>query len=137
MSDTETRTFTSNGSRSAGELMKEITEDLSTLVRKEVELARSELGASIAEKVKGGVIIAIVGVFALLALLFALLAVRDAVALWLPEWAADLITAAALLVLGSMGAVIAKKKLSAPIEARLTKETIKEDIQWAKTIGRQ
>ena len=39
--------------RSAGQLMKEITEDISTLIRKEIELAKQELGTSVATKAKG------------------------------------------------------------------------------------
>ena len=39
--------------KSAGQLMKEVTEDLSTLVRKEIELAKQEVGAAISTKVRG------------------------------------------------------------------------------------
>ena len=57
-------TYTGNGrsGKSAGQLMKEVTEDLSTLIRKEIELAKQEVGESISTKVKGAAIFAIVGV---------------------------------------------------------------------------
>ena len=51
------------GEKSAGTLMKEVTEDLSTLIRKEIELAMQELGESVSAKVKG---LAITGIAAVL-----------------------------------------------------------------------
>lgn len=131
--------FTGNGraqDKSAGRLMKEVTEDLSTLVRKEVELAKQEIGQSVAEKVKGGVIIAIAGTFAFFALIFGLLALRDGLDNFLWTWVADLVTTGALLLLGGLAALIAVKKLKKPISAEMTKDSIKEDVQWAKTLGK-
>lgn len=136
--------FKGNGQseKSAGQLIKEVSEDLSTLVRKEVELAKQEVGESIAAKVKGVAIIAIAGFVGLFALIFGLLAIRDGVdeAIWgwgSWMWAADLITMGILLFIGLLGALVAKKKLTAPIKTELTKQTIKEDVEWAKTLGKQ
>ncbi|MGH2748584.1 MAG: YhjD/YihY/BrkB family envelope integrity protein [Actinomycetota bacterium] len=123
--------------QSTGQLMKEITEDLSTLVRKEVDLAKQELGHSVGAKAKGAVIIAVAGVLALFALIFLLLAIRDGIDSGLPVWAADLITAGILIVTGIVGALVAKRKLSTPISTDLTKQTIKDDVEWAKSIGRR
>ena len=136
--------FRGNGQseKSAGQLMKEVTEDLSTLVRKEIELAKQEVGESISAKVKGAVIIAIAGFIGMFALIFALFAVRDGVAdaiwtwgSWM--WAADLVTMGILLLIGGLAAMVAKKKLTTPINTELTKKTIKEDVEWAKTLGKQ
>ena len=128
--------------KSAGQLMKEVTEDLSTLVRKEIELAKQEIGESISTKVKGAAIIAIAGFLGFFALIFATLALRDGIAdliwgwgTWM--WAADLITMGILLVFGGIGALAAKRKLTAPFKTELTKKTIKEDLEWAKTLGKQ
>lgn len=130
--------FRGNGhaEKSAGALMKEVTEDLSTLIRKEVELAKQEVGQSIAEKVKGGVIIAIAGTFAFFGLIFALLALRDGLDNFLWTWVADLVTTGALVLLGVLAALVAIKKLKKPISAEMTKDSIKEDVQWAKTLGK-
>ena len=128
--------------KSAGQLMKEVTEDLSTLVRKEIELAKQEVGESISTKVKGAAIIGIAGFLAFFALIFATLALRDGIAeliwgwgTWM--WAADLITMGILLIFGGIGALVAKRKLTAPFKTELTKKTIKEDLEWAKTLGKQ
>jgi uncharacterized membrane protein YqjE len=124
-------------SPSAGQLMKEISEDFSTLFRKEVELVKQELGQSISTKVKGAVIIAIAGTLAFFALIFMLLAIRDGFDDFLWTWVADLATAGVLLLMGGIGAFIAKRKLTTPISTELTKKTIKEDVEWAKTLGKQ
>jgi uncharacterized membrane protein YqjE len=125
------------GSRSAGQLIKEVTEDLSTLVRKEIELAKQELGASVGAKAKGAAIIAIAGVLGFFALIFLLLALRDGLDTFMWRWVADLVTAAILLLIGGVAALIARRKLATPIQAELTKQTIKEDVQFAKTLGRR
>ena len=132
---TETeKTYGTNGQKSAGRLMKEVTEDFSTLIRKELELAKQEVGASVSTKVKGVVIIAIVGVLALFALIFLLFAIRDGLTNILWVWVADIATAMILLLIGGLAALVAKKKLTAPITAELTKKTIKEDLELAKNL---
>ena len=138
MADTETPgAYKTNGQKSAGQLMKEVTEDLSTLMRKEIELAKQELGAAVSAKVKGVALIAIAAVMAFFALIFALLAARDGIATFWPVWLADLATMGGLLLIGLIGVLIAKKKLSTPVSAELTKQSIKEDVQWAKTLGKR
>ena len=125
------------GQKSAGQLMKEVTEDLSTLFRKEIELAKQELGQSISTKVKGAVIVAIAGTLAFFSLIFLMLALRDGLDNFLWTWLADIATAVILLIFGAIGALVAKSKLTAPISADMTKQTIKEDVEWAKTLGRR
>ncbi len=122
--------------KSAGVLMKEITEGLSTLMRKEIELAKLEVGASVSEKAKGAAIVAVAGVFGFFALIFILLAVRDGIAEFLATWAADLLTALLLLILGAIAVTVARKKLRGPISANMTKKSIKDDLEWAKSLGR-
>jgi hypothetical protein len=133
-----THNVRTDGSRkSAGQLVKEVTEDLSTLIRKEIDLAKSELGASMAAKAKGAGIIAVAGVLGFFALIFLLLAVRDGFDAFLWTWLSDLITAGILLLIGGVAALLAKRKLTTPINPELTKKTIKDDVEWAKTVGRR
>jgi hypothetical protein len=121
--------------RPIGELLRELGDEISTLVRAEIALAKAE----IAEKVKpaaasagmfGGTALFGLGAFgAATAFLIAL------IALALPVWAAALIVAvvygAAAFVLAQTG----KKKLqeAAPLVPEQTAQTVKEDIEWAKT----
>jgi uncharacterized membrane protein YqjE len=133
-----TDSYRTDGShKSAGQLVKEVTEDLSTLVRKEIDLAKAELGKSMAAKAKGAAIIAIAGVLGLFALIFLLLAIRDGFDTFLWTWLSDLITAAILLVIAGIAALVARKKLATPMKTDLTKKTIKDDVEWAKTVGRR
>jgi hypothetical protein len=127
----------SDGHKSAGQLVKEVTEDLSTLLRKEIDLAKNELGSAVAAKAKGAAIVAIAGVLGLFGLIFLLLAIRDGFDAFLWTWLSDLITAAILLLIGGIAALLAKKKLTTPINPELTKKTIKDDVEWAKTVGRR
>ena len=137
MSQDQEQLFDQNGQKSAGQLMKEVTEDLSSLIRKEIELAKQELSESIGTKMKGAALVAIAAFLGFFALIFALFAIRDAIALALPAWAADLITTAILLIIGAVGVLVAKKKLATPVSAEMTKLSIKEDVEWAKTLGRR
>jgi uncharacterized membrane protein YqjE len=143
MTDQNTETpSTGNGyssEKSAGQLIKEVTEDFSTLFRKEIELAKQEIGQSVGEKAKGAAIVAIAGVLGFFALIFMLLAIRDTFVTlfdggWI--WAADIATAFVLLIIGGLGVLVAKKKLTTPISADMTKQTIKDDVELVKTLGR-
>jgi uncharacterized membrane protein YqjE len=123
--------------KSVGQLLKEISEDFSTLFRKEIDLAKAELGSSISAKVQGVVIVAIAGAFAFFALIFLLLAVRDGLDTFLWTWVADIATALILILVGVGAVLFAKKKLATPIKADLTKQTVKEDIEWAKNLKKR
>jgi hypothetical protein len=126
--------YRGDGQKSAGRLMKEVTEDLSSLVRKEIELAKQEIGESVGEKVKGAVIVAIAATMGFFALIFFLFSIRDGFDVILDTWLADIVTGVILIVLGVFAILVAKKKLATPIKADLTKKTIKEDVEWAKNL---
>ncbi|HYY44429.1 MAG TPA: phage holin family protein, partial [Actinomycetota bacterium] len=82
------------------------------------------------------VAIAIAAALALFALIYITLAIRDALDIVLWRWAADLITAGILLLIGGVGAAVAARKLKKPIKADITKKTIREDVEFAKNITR-
>ena len=123
--------------KSAGQLIKEVTEDISTLVRKEIELAKQEVGSSVAAKAKGAAILAIVAVLGFFALIFFLLAIRDGFDEFLWTWVADLATGFVLLLIGGLAALFAKKKLATPISTELTKANVKEDVDMMKSLGKR
>ncbi|MGH2699294.1 MAG: phage holin family protein [Actinomycetota bacterium] len=127
----------SNGKKSVGQLVKEISEDFSTLIRKEIDLAKQELGSSVAAKAQGIAIIVIAATFAFFGLIFLLLALRDGLDTFLWTWVADLVTALVLILIGTGAVLFARRKLATPIKADLTKQTVKEDIEWAKTLGKR
>jgi uncharacterized membrane protein YqjE len=120
-------------SRSIGDIVGDIAADLSTMVRSELELAKTEAKAEVAKAGKGVGMFggaAVAGYFALLFLsLFVMYLLGQALDL---QWAALivfavwLVTAGVLAVLGR-----AQMKTASPALAR-TQKTLKEDVQWAK-----
>jgi len=119
--------------RPIGELVKDLSQQTSTLVRKEIELAQAELQqrGKIAGKgvgMLGGA--AVAGLLALGALTAALIALLDkAMATWVAALIVMALWAVVALVLAKSGQKALK---SATPPAPQTVETVKEDIEWAK-----
>jgi MFS family permease len=124
---------------SVAELVKQLSEQSSRLARQEVELAKAELAvkgrrAGIGAGMFGGA--GVFGVYALGALVAAaILALSSAVVAWL---AALIVT----VVLGAIAGVLAlqgKNKVQAAIPPvpEQASESVKEDVQWAKTRAQQ
>jgi hypothetical protein len=123
--------------RTAGQLVKEVTEDMSTLIRKEVELAKAEVGHAVTAKLKGAAIFAVVAVLGFFALIFLLLALRDGFDTFMATWLADLATVGMIAIVSVVAALIAKKKLATPVSTELTKKNIKEDVDVMKSLGKR
>ncbi len=120
--------------QSIGELLKHLSEQTATLVRQELDLAKAEmqqrgkragLGLGL---IGGGGVLALAAVGALTATLILVLAE------WMDAWLAALIVT---LVYAAGAAVLAlqgKEKVGeATPPVPQTMETVKEDVQWAKT----
>jgi hypothetical protein len=121
--------------RPIGEVAKELTSDLSLLMRQEIELAKAEM----AEKGRtaapglgmfgGAGIVALCAAGALTAFLVLLFS------LFLPDWAAALIVGAALAAVAYVLVRQGKERVAEagkPVPEQ-TIETVKEDVEWAKT----
>lgn len=116
------------------ELVGRVAGDASTLVRKELELARQEVSEGIAARMKGAAALAGAAVMGLYLVGFLAAAGAAALALVLPLWAALLIVAGVFLVLAVLAAVIGRAKMTAaPIAPERAKANLKEDVAWAKT----
>ena len=122
--------------RSIGELLKQLSQETSTLVKQELDLAKAEMmekgkhagvGAGF---IGGGALLGLGAFGAATACLIALLAtIIDHV------WLSALIVA---VVYGASAGVLAlrgKDKIqeAAPAAPEQTVETVKEDVEWAKT----
>jgi MFS family permease len=123
--------------RPFGDLIQQLAKETSTLVRQEIELAKAEVSEKGRQAGKGMGMFGAAGIVALLALgaltAAAILALDHAVAGWLAALivAAIYSAAAGLLALAGKGRV---QEATPP--APQTMETVKEDIEWAKTRGR-
>ena len=118
-----------------GELFKKLSDDLSTLVRQELKLAQVEM----TEKGKqAGIGLGMFGGAGLLGLLAALTlttCVVAALSTQMKVWTAALIVT---VVYGAAAGVLALQGKNRVAEAtppvpEQTVETVKEDVQWAKT----
>lgn len=119
--------------RSVGEIMGDISRDMSTLVRQEMDLAKTELKQEIAQAGKGAGMFGGAGVAGLLTLLFLSLALTYLLDNWMPVELGALITAALWGVVGAVLAARGRKEMKkADLQLPKTQTTIKEDIRWAK-----
>ncbi|MBM2621462.1 phage holin family protein [Actinoplanes sp. LDG1-06] len=118
---------------SVGEMIGNISNDLSQLFRQEVELAKAELKQEAAKAGKAGGMLggaAFAAYLAVVLLSFALVFALDAV---MPAGWAALIVAVLWGVIGGVLYVTGKNKLKTvdPMPRR-TVDTLKEDAQWLK-----
>jgi uncharacterized membrane protein YqjE len=118
-----------------GELFKQLSDDVSTLVRQELKLAQAEM----TEKGKrAGVGVSLFGAAGLLALLAlgSLTAFLIAVlATGMKVWLAALFVTVVYGAFAGALALVGKNRVSeaTPPVPEQTIETVKEDVQWAKT----
>jgi uncharacterized membrane protein YqjE len=121
--------------RSLGELLKQLSEQTTRLVHQELELAKAELTqkgkqAGAGAGLFGGA--GALGLAALGALAACFILALNAI---MPAWLAALIVA---VVYGAIAAFLAlrgrdKVKQATPLVPEQTIETVKEDVEWAKT----
>ncbi len=119
--------------RSLGELFSELAQETSTLVRQEVNLAKTEMSDKVSRAGKqvgvlaAGGALAYAGFLAILAGIIALL--NDVMPLWLSALLVGLVVAVVGYVLVRRGLEALKREDFTPRE---TIETLKEDQRWAK-----
>jgi hypothetical protein len=121
--------------RSIGELFGQLTQDMTLLVRQEIQLARTEMSDKLSRfttnlvSVLSGGFVAYLGGLALVAAL--ILAIRDLANISL-AWSA-LIVGAVLAIVGYVMLQKGVKELKrVDLAPRRTVETLKDDVQWAK-----
>src|SRR5215475_11687189 len=129
--------------RKLGELVFDVTEGVSGLVREEIQLAKAEVSEKAGKIAKGAVVGISAGVFAFLALIL----VMEGIAWLLNEevfngktWPGFFIEAAIFLLIAALAALLAYKAVKAgspPVptqaieEAKLTKEALTGDLAAA------
>jgi F0F1-type ATP synthase assembly protein I len=117
---------------SLGELFSEMTSELSTLFRQEVELAKVETRREASRAARAGSKLAVAGVAGLLAAILVSMALA-----WLLDQAMN--RALAFLIVGVVWAIVGavlyttgRRDLKDMEGLPATRETIKEDVEWAK-----
>ena len=122
-------------SESTAELVKDLSREVSELVRQEIALARAEMlqkgrkAGRGAGMLSGAAVLALAAVGGSMATLILLL---DLV---MPAWLAALIVTAAYAAVAAVLGLRGKEEISeaGPSAPEQTVESVKEDVQWAKT----
>ena len=119
--------------RSLSELLSDVTGEIATLFRKEVELARAETSEQVSRAAKAGAMLGAAAVVGFLTLILLAFAAAWGLSELVPEGVAFLIVG---LVFGLVAAILAsagKKKIASvnPMPDQ-TVQTLKADVQVAK-----
>jgi protein-S-isoprenylcysteine O-methyltransferase Ste14 len=113
------------------ELVRQLLQTASLLIKKEVELARAELKADLQAQLLMAKRLAVAAVLALLGINLLLVAAVFALAHVMPGWLAALTLGVLLLVVGgAIGLAAWRRRVSAPLA--VTRKHVKEDLEWAK-----
>ena len=122
-----------DGNRGTRSLIGSIVSDLSTLITKQVELAKQEIGEMVSARAQGVGGFAVAGVLGLFVVGFLGMTIAEALDLVMPRWAAMLVVTGLFGILAAIAVVAARARMrSAPSAPELTRESLKEDVEWAK-----
>ena len=118
-----------------GDLLKQLSQETTTLVRQELELAKAEMAEKGKKAGKGAGMFGgagVVGFLALGALTAALILALDT---GMKAWLAALIVGLVYAAIAGVLALTGKKEVqqATPPVPEQTVESVKEDVQWAKT----
>src|SRR4051794_25834700 len=121
--------------RSIGELVKQLADQTATLVRQEITLAKAEVTDKGQQLGKGAGLVAaaaVVGLLAAGALTAFLIMVLDGA---MPNWLAALIVGVVFVAIAAVLGLQGRNRIraAAPPVPEQTLETVKEDVEWAKT----
>lgn len=119
--------------RSVGAIVGDIAQDMSTLIRQEMDLAKTELKTEVTRAGKGAGMLGGAGAAGYLMLFFLSFALMYLLAEVMPLWIAAVATG---VVWGIVAAVLALRgrkemKQSNP-QLPMTQQSLKEDVQWAR-----
>jgi uncharacterized membrane protein YqjE len=121
--------------RPMGDLLKQLSQETTTLVKQELDLAKAEVAQKGQQAGKGVGMFGGAGVMGLLALgaftAFLIMLLDGA----MPNWAAALIVTAVYAAIAGVLALQGRNKVkeATPPVPEQAVESVKEDVQWAKT----
>jgi len=121
------------GESSLGELFTALTTDMTTLVRKEVELARTETVEKISKATRSVVYMVAGGMLAYAGLIGLIIAAIVALSNVMDLWLAALIVGLVVIIIGAILLQSGRSMLQRlSIVPEKTVESIKESTEWAK-----
>lgn len=130
----------SSSDASLGQLVSSVTRNVSSLVRLEVELAKSELAQQAKRGAVGGGLAAFAGLLVLLAVVMLSIAAALGLAHVMPAWAAFLVVAGAYLLVALVLVLVAVrrfKKIKGPTRAKAAFEETKSVLAQRSEVRAQ
>ena len=124
------------GEQSVGELVREATTHVSTLVRAEVELAKAEVTAEVKKGLQGSIFFVIALTILLFSLFFLFFTIAEVIAIWLPEWAAFAITFGIMLLAAGLFGLLGYLRVRKIRKPERTISSLKESAQVLTHRGR-
>jgi hypothetical protein len=120
--------------RSLGELFADLSRSLSTLIRQEIELARTEMTVRVSTLSRNAGLVGAGGAFLYAALLGLMAtAVLVLVEIGVTAWLAALLVTIVVAALGGVMVATGIERLKkADLVPRRTIETVQDDAEWAK-----
>ncbi len=124
--------------RPTGELLKELSDHTTTLVKQELDLAKAELAEKGKQAGMGAGMFGGAGLFGVGAFAAVTACVIAALATGMDVWLAALIVAVVYAAVAGVMAITGKKKVQEavpPVPEQAT-DSVKEDLEWVKTRAR-
>jgi xanthine/uracil permease len=121
-------------SRGIGDLLGDLGRQVSTLVRKEIDLARVEVTSSVGRMSRGAAMAGAGGALLYAGLLVLLLAVvLGLIQAGMDAWLAALIVAVVVIVIGGVITSMGVKQMqSTELAPKQTAETVRENVEFVK-----
>jgi hypothetical protein len=115
-----------------GQLVANATQDISLLMKQEVELAKVEIKRDVVAGVKGAAGFGAAGFSGVLALVFLSAAAAFGIGEWLAPWAGFLIVGLTYVVVAALAALFGKHSIAEVGPPEHTIGTVKDDLAFAK-----
>jgi len=125
-----------SGEQSVGDLVREVTTHLSTLVRAEVELARAEVTAEVKKGVTGSVFFAVAAAIGLFSLFFFFFTLAELLSLYLLRWVAFAIVFVLMLLIAGLFGLLGYRKVRKIHKPERTIESLRESAEMLQHRGR-
>ena len=124
------------GEQTVGGLVRDVTTQLSNLVRAEVELAKAEVTAEVRKGVTGSVFFAVAAAIGLFSLFFLFFTLAELLSLWLLRWVAFAIVFGLMILGAALFGFLGYRKVRKIRKPERTIESLRESAQVLQHRGR-
>jgi hypothetical protein len=123
----------SSSDQSLGSLFSELADDMSTLVRQEIQLVQTETMEKVSTATRGIIMLVAGGLIAYAGLIALVIAGAIALGAIMPYWLSSLIAGVVVIIIGA-GILMTGRTMVSNINPvpEKTIETLKDDANWAK-----